>query len=79
MTGSLFGNRFYGAILGVVNIFFAAGYAFGAVIFGVIVDISGGSYTAAWIAMTAAGGISYVLLLIAANYFIKNAESKKRE
>lgn len=76
MTGRLFGNKFYGAILGVINIFFAIGYAFGAVIFGMIVDASGG-YLSAWIFMTITGGVCYALLIVAANHFLKRAEQKQ--
>lgn len=70
LTGFLFGNRSYGAILGVINIFFAIGYALGAVVFGVIVDVSGG-YTLAWIFMTIIGGLSYILLILATTHFLK--------
>ena len=34
MTGALFGDRDYGTILGVVQIFFALGFAVGTPIFG---------------------------------------------
>lgn len=78
MTGALFGNKYYGGILGVVNIFFAVGYAFGAVIFGMVVDATGG-YLAAWIFMTVIGGICYLMLMMSSSYFIKNAETKKME
>lgn len=78
MTGSLFGNRFYGGNLGIINIFFAVGYAFGAVIFGIIVDATGG-YKTAWIFMTVVAGLTYVLLFIAASHFLKNVELKKAE
>lgn len=78
MTGALFGNRFYGGNLGVVNIYFAIGYAFGAVIFGIIVDASGG-YRTAWVFMTVVAGLAYVLLFIAAGHFLKNKALKQQE
>lgn len=77
MTGALLGNRFYGGNLGVVNIFFAIGYAFGAVIFGIFVDSAG--YQTAWIFMTIVAGLSYVLLFISAAHFLKNISKKKAE
>lgn len=76
MCGRLFGNRYYGAILGVINIFFALGYAFGAVIFGLIVDLSGG-YLNAWIMMTITGGICYVLLYLATSHFLNRVKEKQ--
>lgn len=78
MCGKLFGNKYYGVILGVINIFFAIGYAFGAVIFGMIVDATGG-YLSAWIMMTITGGICYVLLFLAASHFLKAAKTKQEE
>lgn len=76
MTGRLFGTKFYGVILGVVNIFFAIGYAFGAVIFSMIVESFGG-YQSAWIFMTIIAGGSYVLLVLAATYFLKRAQIRE--
>lgn len=78
MTGYLFGNRFYGGNLGIINIFFAVGYAFGAVVFGMIVDATGG-YLTAWIFMTVVAGLTYILLFIAAVHFLKKIEEKKIE
>ena len=75
MTGRLFGNKFYGAILGVIHIFFAIGYALGAVIFAMIVDASG-NYGSAWLFMTSIGGICYILLIVAANHFLKQSVQK---
>lgn len=77
MTGRLFGNTYYGAVLGVINIFFAIGYAFGAVIFGMIVDAA--SYLSAWIFMTITGGLCYALLIVAASHFLKHVKEKQRE
>lgn len=75
MTGKLFGSKSYGVILGVVNIFFAGGFALGAVLFGVLVDFTGG-YTIPWMMVTFMSAICYILLIISANHFIKIAKEK---
>lgn len=67
-----------GGELGIINIFFAVGYAFGAVVFGMIVDATGG-YLTAWIFMTVVAGLTYILLFIAAVHFLKKIEEKKIE
>ena len=64
LTGALFGNKEFGTILGVVQVFFAFGFAIGSSLFGVIVDASGGNYTPAWTAVTIFAAIAYVGLLI---------------
>ena len=38
MTGALFGNKEFGTILGIVQIFFAIGFGLGSTVFGLIVD-----------------------------------------
>ena len=62
MTGTLFGDRDYGTILGVVQIFFALGFALGTPIFGFVVDKFGWA-TAWWVtilyAVLAYGGLIY--------------------
>lgn len=67
MTGTLFGDRDYGTILGVIQIFFALGFAVGTPIFGFIVDRLG--WTTAWwatilYAILAYGGLIYACLSI---------------
>ena len=47
LTGSFFGQKDFGAILGVTQIFFAVGFAAGSSVFGVLVDNFG--YRVAWI------------------------------
>ena len=67
MTGALFGDRDYGAILGVTQIFFALGFAVGTPIFGVIVDKLGWA-TAWWTTIVytilAYGGLIYACISI---------------
>ena len=46
LTGSFFGQKDFGTILGVVQIFFAVGFAAGSTVFGLLVDKFG--YTPAW-------------------------------
>ena len=38
LTGSFFGQKDFGSILGVVQIFFAVGFAAGSSVFGLLVD-----------------------------------------
>ena len=57
LTGALFGNKDFGTILGMVQVFFALGFAFGSAIFGVLVDMAG--YMVAW---------SFILVSIFAAY-----------
>ena len=47
MTGVLFGDREYSAILGIIQIFFALGFAIGSPIFGATIDNFG--WTVGWI------------------------------
>lgn len=47
LTGSFFGQKEYGSILGVVQIFFAIGFAAGSSVFGLLVDKFG--YRVSWI------------------------------
>ncbi|MFI3210382.1 MAG: conjugated bile salt MFS transporter [Peptostreptococcaceae bacterium] len=71
LTGALFGNKEFGTILGVVQVFFAFGFAIGSSLFGVIVDFSGGNYIPAWISVTIFSIIAYVGLLISTSKIIK--------
>lgn len=64
LTGALFGNKEFGTILGVVQVFFAFGFAIGSSLFGVIVDASSGNYIPAWISVTIFAIIAYIGLLI---------------
>ncbi len=63
LTGSFFGKKEFGAILGVVQIFFAVGFAAGSSIFGLLVDNMG--YSVAWIFVFAFIVICYVSLITA--------------
>ncbi|MGN1032946.1 MAG: conjugated bile salt MFS transporter [Intestinibacter sp.] len=63
LTGALFGDREFGTILGIVQVFFAVGYALGTVLFGLCVDNFG--YSISWVLTTIYAVIAYSLLLIA--------------
>lgn len=63
LTGSLFGDREFGTILGIVQVFFAVGYAVGTVLFGLCVDYLG--YPTSWVLTTIYAAVAYSLLLIA--------------
>lgn len=69
MTSSLFGDREYGAILGLIQLFFAVGFAVGTPIFGVILDRMG--WNAAWISTIVYAIIAYVGLLIACSSILR--------
>ena len=62
LTGSFFGQKDFGAILGVVQIFFAVGFAAGSSVFAVLVDKFG--YTPAWWAVFAFIVICYGSLIV---------------
>ena len=72
LTGALFGNKEYGTILGIIQIFFAVGFAFGSSIFGLIVDLAGGSYTLGWIMSVIYAFIAYSLLIFAVTKILKH-------
>ena len=61
LTGSLFGNKEFGAILAIVQVFFALGFAGGTTIFASVVE--GAGYQAAWIMVTAFAALAYATLL----------------
>lgn len=63
LTGSFFGQKDFGAILGTVQIFFAVGFAAGSAVFGFLVDKF--SYEIAWSAILAFIVICYASLILA--------------
>ena len=69
MSGALFGNREFGTILGVVQIFFAIGFGSGSTIFGIIVDNAG--FTTGWISTIVYAVIAYAGLLYSTSSIIK--------
>lgn len=69
MTSSLFGDREYGAILGLIQLFFALGFAIGTPIFGLTLDKFG--WNAAWISSIIYAIIAYGGLLIACASILK--------
>ena len=62
LTGILFGNKDFGGILGITQVFFALGFALGSFLFGALVD--GLGYAVGWYAMLVAIVIAYTTLLI---------------
>lgn len=63
LVGSFFGKKDFGAILGVVQIFFAVGFAAGSSVFALLVDNAG--YSVAWTAILIFIGLCYTSLVIA--------------
>lgn len=63
LTGSFFGNKDFGSILGVVNLMFAVGFASGSSLFGVLVQSLG--YNTSWMIILGAAVIAFTLLIIA--------------
>ena len=78
MTSSLFGDRDYGAILGIIQLFFAVGFAIGTPIFSIILEKTGWTY--AWISSIVFAIIAYGGLLIACSSILKiNRENNVHE
>lgn len=73
LVGALFGKKEFGAILGITQVFFAFGFAFGSFVFGVIVDKAG--YMIAWSFILASIVVAYTMLLSA----IKAMKNVKKE
>ncbi len=63
LAGSFFGKKEFGAILGVVQIFFAVGFAAGSSVFALLVDKAG--YSVAWTAILVFIAICYAALIFA--------------
>ncbi len=63
LTGSFFGKKEFGAILGVVQIFFAVGFAAGSSVFALLVDKAG--YSVAWTTILVFIGVCYASLIVA--------------
>lgn len=63
LTGSFFGQKDFGTILGTVQIFFAVGFAAGSAVFGFLVDKF--SYEMAWSAILVFIVICYAALILA--------------
>lgn len=74
LTGSFFGQKEYGAILGVIQIFFAIGFAAGSSVFGLLVDRFG--YRVAWICVFAFIIICYLALIASSKGMDKLNEQK---
>ena len=78
MTSSLFGDREYGAILGLIQLFFALGFAIGTPIFGITLDKFG--WNIAWISSIIYAVIAYAGLLVACSLILKiNKENNVHE
>ncbi|MDB8790048.1 conjugated bile salt MFS transporter [Romboutsia sp. 1001216sp1] len=63
LTGSFFGRKEYGSILGMINLVFALGFSGGSAIFGLFTDKFG--YNTAWMGILACVAAAYILLIIA--------------
>ena len=61
LTGSFFGQKDFGAILGLVQIFFAVGYAAGSSVIGLLVDNFG--YRVAWLSILVFIVLAYLALI----------------
>ena len=61
LTGSFFGQKDFGAILGLVQIFFAVGFAAGSSVFGLLVDNFG--YRVAWLSILVFIVLAYLALI----------------
>lgn len=78
MTGALFGNKEFGTMLGIVQIFFALGFGSGSTLFGLIVDKSG--FTTGWICTLVYAVIAYSGLIFSTSSIIKmNKETNALE
>ena len=78
MTGVLFGDREYSAILGIIQIFFALGFAIGSPIFGATIDNFG--WTVGWISTIIYTIIAYLGLVISCSMILKiNKENNVTE
>ena len=73
LVGALFGKKDFGGILGITQLFFAVGFAFGSFVFGTIVDKAG--YMIAWSFILASIFVAYGMLLTA----IKAMKNAKKE
>ena len=69
MTGALFGDREYSTILGIIQIFFAVGFAIGSPLFGMIIDNFG--WTIGWTSTIIYSIIAYIGLVISCSMIIK--------
>ena len=78
MTGALFGDREYSTILGIIQIFFAVGFAIGSPLFGMIIDNFG--WTIGWTSTIIYSIIAYIGLVISCSMIIKiNKENNVTE
>ncbi|MGL5695039.1 MAG: conjugated bile salt MFS transporter [Peptostreptococcaceae bacterium] len=78
LTGALFGNKEFGTILGIIQIFFALGFGSGSALFGVIVDKT--SFTTGWICTIVYAVIAYSGLLFSTSAIAKiNKDSNVEE
>ncbi len=81
ITGALFGNKEFGTILGIIQIFFALGFGSGSTLFGFIVDKAG--FIVGWISTIVYAIIAYSGLVFATSSIIKmnkknNVEETKK-
>lgn len=74
LAGSLFGNKDFGTILAISNLFFAVGVSSGTPLFGLLVDMFG--YSTAWIVVLACVVVAYVCILSAIKTMTKLNKEK---
>ena len=74
LTGSLFGKREFGAILGLINLGFAVGFASGSTLFGLLVDFF--SYTLAWSVMLGCIVIGYIMVLWVSKHLLERRQER---
>lgn len=77
LTGSLFGNKEYAGILGLIQLIFGIGFAAGSSAFGLIVDSFG--YRVAWFVILGAIILAYSLLVMVSIKMNKLNKSKKEQ
>ncbi|MGX4601059.1 conjugated bile salt MFS transporter [Faecalimicrobium sp. JNUCC 81] len=77
LTGSLFGNKEYAGILGLIQLIFGIGFAAGSSAFGLIVDSLG--YRVAWFVILGAIILAYSLLVMVSIKMNKLNKSKKEQ
>ena len=78
LVGKLFGNKEYTGVLGLVQLVFGIGFAFGSSAFGLTVDKLG--YTVAWYIILVAIILAFSSLVIASSGMIKlNNENKNKK
>ncbi len=77
LTGSFFGNKEFGSILGIVQLLFAVGISAGSTVFGILAENLG--YDMSWILVLGAVAIAYTLLIMATIGMTKLNKQKQQD